>query len=297
MKRLAAVLIAAFLAAFAAARAENASPPAKIQAHPALWHVTGAKGSAVLFGSVHILPENLDWNSTEIREAVAEADVLVFETQIDAATMKLVSDAVTTRGMLPEGQHLRDLLPPRSRKDFDHVLAKLQIPEAALSNKRPWLATMMIDMTMMQQMKQTTPGPDFVLAAEAQQKSRPVRYLEAPERQLAILAPDDPEIELQYLESSLKSFDEGEKEIADLTTAWSKGDVATIGALALSDFDDYPKLRAAFFDDRNRSWAKQIVAMLGEHKKFFITVGAGHLAGTAGLPVLLRAAGLKVEGP
>ena len=38
-------------------------------------------------------------------------------------------------------------------------------------------------------------------------------------------------------------------------------------------------------------------AMLKEKHSFFITVGAGHLAGPAGVPALLRKAGYTVEGP
>ena len=41
----------------------------------------------------------------------------------------------------------------------------------------------------------------------------------------------------------------------------------------------------------------KISALLDEPKTYFITVGAGHLAGPRGVPALLRAKGFKVDGP
>jgi uncharacterized protein YbaP (TraB family) len=42
---------------------------------------------------------------------------------------------------------------------------------------------------------------------------------------------------------------------------------------------------------------KQITVLLDQPKTYFITVGAGHLAGPHGVPALLRAQGFKVDGP
>jgi uncharacterized protein YbaP (TraB family) len=50
-------------------------------------------------------------------------------------------------------------------------------------------------------------------------------------------------------------------------------------------------------DDRNQHWLLKIEAMLKEKHVFFVTVGAGHLTGAAGLPSLLRKAGYTVDGP
>ena len=60
---------------------------------------------------------------------------------------------------------------------------------------------------------------------------------------------------------------------------------------------DQPDVKKALLTDRNQRWALQIQTMLREKRVFFITVGAGHLAGPEGVPALLRQAGYKVEGP
>ena len=79
--------------------------------------------------------------------------------------------------------------------------------------------------------------------------------------------------------------------------AWSRGDTAAIDAQMNAGLNDYPEARKALLDDRNQRWLLQIETMLQEKRSFFITVGAGHLAGPAGVPALLRKAGYRVDGP
>jgi uncharacterized protein YbaP (TraB family) len=293
MKRFAAFFFGFLGLAFSA----WAEPQGAVEARPALWHVTGAKGSATLLGSMHMLPGNVHWQTAEIRKAVKEADVMVFEVAIDAATQTRIAEAVATRGTLPEGTHLRDLLSPKAKANLARVLASLNLPETAISNKQPWLVSLMLDMAEMQQKKQLTPGPDFVLLQSALADGKSIRYFETADEQLALLAPDDPKAALQNLEQDLVSFDPSEDEIGEMTKAWETGDMSGIDALLRKDFADYPKAKALFFTKRNKAWVEKIAAMLRENKKFFIVVGAGHLAGAEGVPALLGAKGFAVVGP
>jgi uncharacterized protein len=294
MKRLIAFAFA-FLAAFAPVQAEDAAPQAS--AHPALWRVTGGKGSAVLLGSLHILPGNANWQSPEIRKAVADADTFVFEIPIDAGIAIKMAELITARGSLPQGQTLQAMLPKDSQGDLDKALAYLSVPAEAVSGKRPWLAGLMLDMALLRKAGQTTPGPDFVLLAQAKNDGKDIRYLETVEQQLALIAPEDPAVELQYFEASLKSYDDAEAELKAMTEAGTKGDAAALGSILTRDFADFPAAKALFFTDRNRAWVEKISAMLAEGRHLLVTVGAGHLAGEEGVPALLRAKGFAVEGP
>jgi hypothetical protein len=79
--------------------------------------------------------------------------------------------------------------------------------------------------------------------------------------------------------------------------AWSKGQEEKLAALMNEDLADEPEAKKALLTDRNKNWVTQIETLLQEKKVFFITVGAGHLAGSDGVPAMLRAAGYKVDGP
>src|SRR5215469_14241092 len=113
---------------------------APMEAHPALWTVHGKKGTAYLFGSVHVLPQQIDWRTNEIDAAIAKADVFVFELPVEEDLQAHIQNYVKTRGTLPPDQHLRDMLSPKAREAFDREIAKLPVSPSAFDHMRPWLA-------------------------------------------------------------------------------------------------------------------------------------------------------------
>lgn len=301
MIRRAALTLAAFLAigcqAFAADDAEPVM--AQIPAHPALWTVHGPKGTAYLFGSIHALPPEVDWHTKEIDAAMAKADVLVFELAMDEGFKERVQAYVRERGTLPPGQHLRELLTPDTRKEFDADIADLGIAPAAVDRMRPWLAALTIDVADMQRHGYSSKsGIENQLEGSESKDTRPVIGLETVEQQLALLAPADLKTELQSFEATLKTegHSSGE-EVGPLLDAWIHGDVKRLDKLMGRDLSRYPKARKLLLDDRNRAWVVKISELLNTDKTYFITVGAAHLGGAHGVPNLLRAKGFRVDGP
>lgn len=304
-RRIAAALAVLLALGFARpARADDAPAPpqivyAKIPARPALWTVRGPKGTAYLFGSIHILPPQVDWHAKDIDAALAKADVLVFELAMDATFQERVRGYIQARGMLPPGQHLRDMLSPAARGEFDSEVAALPVSPAVLDRMRPWLAALTIETTgIAKQHYAPQSGVEMQLQNGETKDSRPVIGLETIEQQLALLAPDDPKIELQAFEASLTdSQARSRQEVGPLLDAWMHGDVRKLGRLTDAALAKYPQARKLLFDDRNQAWVKQIALLLDQDKVYFITVGAGHLVGPRGVPALLRAKGFRVEGP
>ena len=297
MRAIAAVFLWVLLALQPSAVAGTAAPTF-VEAHPALWRVHSSRGTVYLFGSVHLLPQNVNWHSADVNHAMHRASVFVFEIPIDDAAKDRVKSLIATRGTLPPGQSLRSLLPPQSQRDYDNAVAYLGIPGTALDTKRPWLASLTLDAIVLMKRSQLAAfGVDVIMTGEAKDAGKKLRYLETLDQQIALLVPQDPAVELEDFEVELREIETEEQELDKLTKAWETGDVATIAKLTDNAFEGRPQARAAFFDNRNHAWVKQIEAMLREHKIFFVTVGAGHLAGDAGVPALLRADGYKVDGP
>jgi uncharacterized protein YbaP (TraB family) len=271
---------------------------APMSAHPVLWTVHGGKGTAYLFGSIHVLPQQVDWRTKEIDAAIAKTDVFVFELPVNEDLQPHIQDYVRTRGTLPPGQHLRDMLSPKAREAFDHELAKLPVAAASLDHMRPWLADVTIDVLDMQsQHYSPQAGIEEQLKKEVAARAKPVIGLETIDQQLALLVPDDPKIELQNFESDLVHAKEDNDKVGPLLDAWMQGDTRMLAHLTAADLKDYPQLRKVLIEDRNRTWVGKIKALLDENKTYFIAVGAAHLVGPRGVPALLRAQGLKVDGP
>lgn len=278
------ILVALFALLFCSAAA-----PA---AHPALWKVQGKGSTVYLLGSVHLLSPDLTWRDARIEAAIGAADAYFFEAPLDADGIQHI---VAAKGSLPQGQSLRALLPQESQRELDDDLASLGLPEAKIDGRRPWLAQIMMLGLQFRQAGLVLTGVDKALIAEAQARGKPLRYFETTEQQMALIAPDDPKVELESFESFLTDFRHEIGDIARMMDAWAAGDDKRLAGLVAKDFAPYPALRKAMFDDRNAAWTATLRDVLDqEHGTFLVTVGAGHLAGARGVPALLREAGYTV---
>lgn len=279
--------------------AEAVSKPvlAKIHATPALWTVRGPKGTAYLFGSIHILPPNMEWHTPKITAALKASDTFVFEIPMDGSTKTRIADFVRDNAFLPKDQSLPSLLNDEARKDYRDVLALTHVSPDQLVDKRPWFAALMLDVSYMGQ-RHLSPDAgvdrqvyDEVLAAGG----KSFRALETPEEQFRLLMPDDRALEIKEFDASLKEILKDKGVVGNMIDAWAHGDVKTLGHIMNDDLKADPKMEKALFEDRNAKWVNKIAAMLNENHTYFITVGAGHLAGPKGVPAMLRARGFQVE--
>jgi uncharacterized protein YbaP (TraB family) len=294
------LLLVMGLLAAAPAFAQQVQPalPPGIMAFPSLWHVKGEQGQVYLLGSVHVLPPGMHWRSPKIARALSRSDVYVFEVPQDEAAMGQLSGLIQAKGFLPPGENLRARLHAGALPDYDAAVAASGLPPAVVEHERPWLAALQLMFAQVAKLKYTAGnGVDSILMADAAKAHKQTRYLETIAEQFALLAPDDPDLELQEFESGLKDLSDVAGGIEPMVNAWSVGDQAKLDRLINGDLDGFPEARKLLLDDRNKRWVPQIQAMLKEKHVFFITVGAGHLTGPTGVPALLRKAGYKVDGP
>src|SRR6201999_777797 len=84
--------------------------PAMAWATPPVWVRHGRGATITLFGSVHVLPHDLDWEPGALKTALAGADELWFEIPIDPADLLDATQEALKKGMLPSGQNLSSLL-------------------------------------------------------------------------------------------------------------------------------------------------------------------------------------------
>ena len=124
-----------------------------------------------------------------------------------------------------------------------------------------------------------------------------LRYFETVEQQMALVDPPDRRLALKEFAVDLHSLRGEATTLGALVDAWSDGNVKEIDRLMNRDLAKDPGVKKALLDDRNKAWVAKIDAMLAEPHTYFITVGAGHLAGPQGVPALLRKEGDVVEGP
>ena len=283
----------AFLALLAPAAAEPI-----VHAHPALWHVKGSEGEVYLLGSIHLLPKNIDWHTGAINAAMSRSQVFVFEVSTDEKAQGEIRKLVAEMGTLPAGQSLRELLPPSARDDYDAAIKSAHLPPEIVDHEKPWLVSLQLLVAEgTAKHYSADAGVDHAVMAVAAGDHKPVRFFETIEQQLRLLAGGDDKLQIDEFASDLKDYQKDDDDLAPMVAAWSKGQADKLAALMNTELADQPDVKKALLTDRNQRWALQIQTMLREKRVFFVTVGAGHLAGPDGVPALLRAAGLKVEGP
>lgn len=297
-KKFAAAMLLGLLSLSASAQTVQPALPKPTIAHPSLWHVQGEAGQVYLLGSVHVLPPNVQWRTRPIATALSRADVYVFEVPEDDAAVKELQDLIQARGFLPPDQTLRAMVHPQFHAAYDAAVKSSGLDPAGLDRERPWLAGLQMMFAQIAKLNYAVSnGVDAVLMQSAIRGHKQVRYLETIAEQFALLAPDDPVLELQEFEAGLGDLRDVSAGIHPMIQAWSDGDQAKLDELINGDLDQFPQARKILLDDRNQRWVPKIEAMLKEKRIFFVTVGAGHLTGPKGVPALLRKAGYKVTGP
>jgi hypothetical protein len=138
-------------------------------------------------------------------------------------------------------------------------------------------------------------GVDRQIWTYAKAQNKPVEALETIDEQLRLLMPKNPKLEVEEFDASMKELNTDANEVGALVDAWKDGRMNVVARLMNDGLKNTPGAMKLLIDDRNARWVTRISAMLAQHRTYFITVGAGHIAGARGLPALLAARGYRVE--
>jgi len=276
----------------------GADAPPVIHATPAMWIAHGPKGTAYLLGSVHVLPDDIDWQTPQILAAVKRANVFVFEINMDSDYRRMVARTLSEEEMMPISLSLPSLFDSQMRADWHAAVMHTGINADALVMMRPWRAARELEAAMSGHIPlYASEGVDNKIYNMASGRGAPVQGLETAEAGLSAFKRDaTPGNEMALLRRAM--HDAAVRPIAPfakLLEAWERGDPQALLA-SMPDMQN-PAVRKPMLDDRNRAWLPKIEKMLNKRGTYFITVGAAHLVGPNGVPNLLRADGYKVDGP
>jgi uncharacterized protein YbaP (TraB family) len=295
-----ALLAAAFAACLvlaestAPAFARDTTPDA-----PAIWKIDGPQGDVYLFGSVHLLPKDVNWRTPALDAALNEAKVVVFEIDLDKAKDPAsTKDLIVNLGLLPEGTTLRKLLAPEQRAKLERVAASIGLQAAALDPLRPWLAAITVGVQwIVSKGFDPSSGVDQQVWNWAKENGKERATLETIEDQLNVFAGLTREQEIEYLIVSLDQIETAPDMLTDMITAWRKGNLKALDKILNEGTKDVPVLNERMLTGRHVKWVPQIERMMADGRTHVIVVGAAHLAGKDSVIAMLRAKGVEVEGP
>ena len=246
---------------------------------PALWKVADEDTTIYMFGTVHALPDNVDWYKGEIKTALDESSVLVTEIDMTDETTAKMQQLVGQMAILPPGTTLRSLFNEEQTATYEAAMASLGAPAAALDPLEPWFAAIAMSQIAFQKAGITGEnGTETVLEAIVGD-SKEREALETVEFQLGIFDNLPQDAQIKYLIDAAEEIDNLAPELQKIIDGWAVGDVETVANLLNEAFQEDPALVEALLYERNSNWAEWIETRMAEPGTVFMAVGAGHLVG------------------
>jgi len=202
-----------------------APAPAAASAKPALWKIADKDTTIWLFGTVHALPDGVNWMTGPVEAAVKGSDQLV--TEIPETPQEVMKQAVLQNALLPEGKTLRSLLSDDTRAKFERALTKFSLPVEAFDRFEPWYAAVALTaLPLAQSGYSPANGVDERIGAEMKRLGRPRIGLETAQDQFRMFDSLPLDVQKHYLGEVLDGIATINEELAAIVREWTAGDPA-----------------------------------------------------------------------
>lgn len=259
-------------------------------ARPALWKVADHDTTIYLFGTIHVLPQGIDWYKGPIRHAFEHSDLLM--TELPDLSTGEVAAAMLKQGMLPKDQTLRGLMSEEQRGRYDAALTKIGLQPAMFDHNRPWVVALLLPLMRVQQLGfDPQHGVEAQLSKRGRELKRPHQGLETIDQQFAIFAGLSPADQMEYLMAVVDALPAIDGQINTMVGHWAKGDATALAKFLQAEEDEV--LGEALIYNRNRIWAGWIAKRMKQPGTVFIAVGTGHLGGKGSVQDVLAKGGYK----
>ncbi len=276
------------------APAATATPAGALGGHPAMWKIADADTTIFLFGTVHILPPNVDWTTPMLDKALADAKAVYFETDVEPDRREM-ERIVTQLGVYTPPETLSSHLAQTDRDRLAAAASGLGIGMPQLDGLKPWLAAQVVSQQLiLREGYDPESGAERSLYPRAVSAGKDIRKFETVQQQLMFFADLPEQTQIDYLNDGIAKLDEAPALLRELVTAWSKGDVDAIRKLMIEgDLADTPAVYEALLVNRNKAWAGALKSLLADEPGvFFVAVGAGHFAGKDSVLAMLDSDGV-----
>lgn len=281
-------LAALLVAAPATARTESA--------HPALWSVSDADTTIYLFGTIHLLPDNYQWQTPKLSQAVQGAQELVVETIVDTKDPTKLMSVLAALGFAKGLPPLAERIPAEKRPALEAALKKSGVPRPYFDQMKTWTAAFLLLADQFRDMGlKGDQGVEQVLRDTFTSEGKPIGQLETNAQQFGFFNTLPEKAQVALLLGALDKPQDTKEDFAGMLKAWSRGDVEGIARTFDRDLAASPELRQTLIRQRNSNWSRWIGQRMGQPGAILIAVGAGHLAGDESVIAMLKKAGYRVR--
>ena len=265
------------------------------ETHAFAWKATKGAGAVYLVGSVHMLTSDFYPLPASLDTGFKDSDLLVEEANLAEMLSPNMQFSMLSRGMLPAGQNLDNLLSPATIALLNKHAGALGMPIEALKQFKPWMLAMTIEAMEWQKAGfDAELGLDKHFFDRAQSENKTVQGLETTDFQISLFDGMTNDQQDRFLAETLKGVTTETESVNKLAAFWKAGDAGGIERLVLSDVKSDPVVYDRLLLARNRAWLPKIEALFSRPGHAFVVVGAAHLVGPDGLIAMLKAKGYQL---
>ena len=264
---------------------------------PAIWVATDFDSTLYLFGTVHLLPDDLVWQREDMRQAFADSGTIFFEVDTGPESQVQGTVLTTSLGLRSDGLRLSDRLDNYQLNLMEAAANNGDLTIAALDGMQPWLAAEYLTFAAAQ-----NAGLSAALSADEALKSRAARegknviYLESLETQIRASAELPEFIHIRILTETLERFNALVLDATNIAEQWAVGGTDYVTDQLIRPMKSRePEVFNNLLRDRNRAWANKIARFMEDSGTGFVAVGTAHLLGEQSLLSELREQGYSVQ--
>jgi len=221
----------------------------------------------------------------------------VVEINIDEEKAQRYRELIQQKGTYQGEATIRDDISEETYRQLQHRLRRLGMPLDMVRKQKPGILVLTLTATQVMKMGfMPELGIDAYFLKRAVEGKKNIIELETVDDQMDIfLNITDADL---LLRETLHSLDEADMLMMDMTRCWKRGDEACLEKILFEDamtrYPTYMSIYDDLFFKRNENMANAIKGFLEGKGTYFVVIGAGHLVGDKGIPVLLRNAGFDV---
>jgi uncharacterized protein len=265
--------------------------PVEVLRHPhgLLWSISkeGLKKS-YLFGTIHVSDKDVTTLPRVVDKALHDSEQFVMEALPDPEQMTAFSRTM----FFHDGQLLSNFVDAPVYEETKKILYAYGLGSNAVSLMRPWAAFLLMNYP-----PDEGEALDLVLLTLAKQNGASVAGLETLKEQGELFSDLNLQEQVKLLTDTVCHYAIVEEDFVAMKAFYLKRDLAGLYNYAqrysMSEKPVYKKLMKKLIDDRNKSMANRMQAMLKKGSAF-IAIGSMHLVGKTGVLSLLEKQGYKV---
>jgi len=256
-----------------------------------LWKISGngLEQPSYLYGTIHLMCPQDIMITEAMQAAIGASEQMVMELDMDEPG---IMQSMMAASMMEDGKTIKDLLSDEDYQMLEKfMMDSIGAPLQAMGTMKP----MLLSTVAMLPVLKCQPGSyEMSLVGVAKEKDMQVYGLETVADQIAIFDAIPLEEQSEYLIESIRDYAETTEETRNMINYYQQQNVSGLYQMIHESMAEMEGGEDALLTDRNRKWIPEMEAMAGTKPTFF-AVGAGHLAGPAGVITLLKKAGYQVE--